>query len=164
MKKTFKKIIGMTLAIVIVFTATTTNASAKTVNISGYKHYKSYKCTTYMKGTVTSGFNSVKFSGQSGGKYKGKKTPDSITHSDIIKSTGIGSINVSYNGSAGSGTASISGNTLTENYTVKNKKSITIYPTYKGASSLVTFWVTFSTSTKYKFGSTYVVVASGDAS
>lgn len=155
---------GMALVMVMVLTATTINASAKTINLSGYKHYKSYKCTTYMKGTLTSNFNSVKFSGQTGGKYKGKKTPDSITHSDIIKSTGIGSISVSYNGSTSSGSASISGNTLTENYTTKNAKSITIYPTYKGSSSLVTFWVTFSTSTKYKFGSTYVVVAPGDAS
>lgn len=163
LKESFKKVISIVLSMTLVFSLSSVSAYAKSLDLSGYKYYKSYKCTSYMKGTMTSNANSVKFSGQTGGEYKGSTTPTAITHNDIIKSLGIGSISVSCNGSTSTGTATISGNTCTESYTAKNTNKITVYPTYKGASSLLTFWVTFSASTKYQFGSTYVVVATGDA-
>lgn len=159
-----KRALRLILTFAMVLSLSAVSVSAKSVNLSGYKTYKSYKCTTYMKGTATSNWNSVTFTGQTGGQYNGSVTPTKITHSDIIKSVGIGSISVSYNGSTGSGSTSISGNTCTKSYVASNTKKITVYPTYKGASSLLTFWVTFSASTKYQFGNTYVIVATGDAS
>ena len=155
-------IISMAL-VVLLASGSTLTASAKAVDLGGYKYYKSYKCTTYMQGTITSNWNSVTFSGKSGGEYKGTVQPNAITHNDIIKTVGIGSISVSCNGTTTSGNATVNGNTWTESYPVKNSKSVTVYPTYTGESSLITFTVTFSASTKYEFGSTFVVVKTGDA-
>ena len=163
-KKIKSKLVVGLLSLALTLGSTWGTVFAKTVDLSGFKTYKDGYCTTYMSGNLKSNWNSVTFTGKTGGKYNGSKTPDKITHKDVIKTTGIGSLSVSGTTNSGSASVSVSGSTTVQSYPVKSTKMVTVYPTYTGAASLITFTVTVSANTTYKFGSTYIVVATGDSS
>lgn len=137
----------------------TTVVNAKTVSLSGYKHYKTYKLTTYMSGTLSwaSGVK-AKFTGSTGGKYSGSTKADIIKHYDEATINGIGSVSIS-----GSPSATISGSSVQWTYSAKTTTSITNKPTYYYAKG-ITISVTITSSTLYTWGSTNYRVCCGDAS
>lgn len=136
----------------------TTIARAKNVNLSGYKHYKKKKATTYMKGKLNwAGVLKAKFSGSTGGKYSGSKKANKIVHTDSISASGIGSVSVGYH----TGNATVSGSRVNYSYSAKNTKSITNKVSYT-ISKGVTFSATVTAATKYTWGSTNYRIICGD--
>ena len=172
MKKFFSKMYLAVLLIgILVFAApissyaasdcVTTYVNAKNVNLQGYKYYKSKKVTTSMTGDLYwISATKAKFSGKTASKYAGSIKADKIVQTDTIKATGVGSFSASI-GKDSSASASIDGAKATCTYTVKNKKSLTNYPSYT-ASKGATISVTVTTSSKFTFGNTNYRVIPGD--
>ena len=138
--------------------AVTLYTQPKTVALSGYKHYKGKKLTTYARGSFRwLTLVTARFSGKTGGTYYGTATPSEIQHIDYLSATGIGS--ASFSKSPG---CTISGRSASYSYKVSRRKSLTCYPSYTIKKGL-TFTATIYAATRYRWGTVNYRVETGDA-
>lgn len=132
------------------------------VDLSGYKKYKDYKASTYMKGTISwLSLYDGKFSGTTGGEYKGSTKADSIVHTDYVTVSGIGTTSVTGGYKSLTSGFAYATSTAQYEYTAYNTKSITNYTSYVAAKGMTTnFEVT--SATKYTWGNVNIRTIPGD--
>ena len=132
------------------------------VDLSGYKMYKNYKASTYMKGTISwLSLYDGKFAGKTGGEYKGSTKADSIIHTDYVTVSGVGPTTVTGGYKSLTSGFAYATSTAQYEYTAYNAKSITNLTSYTAAKGMTTNF-TVTSATKYTWGNFNLRTIPGD--